>query len=234
MKTDVTHGTTTGYRRGCRCRPCTDAQVEYGQQWRIARRARGLEARYAKREIRTCQLCGKDFETRAGSPTRFCSVSCSKTKVRSRELVHVGPRVVIAPPVPVTVVSAPKWWAVIVQGPCAWCGESFTATGSTTRYCSRRCSRSAAKRRQGRFLIPPRIRRAIYERDNWTCQLCFDPIDREAHYLDDWAPSLDHVTPQSHMLIPDHSPSNLRTAHRWCNAVRGDGTWHADFFEEAS
>lgn len=236
MKTAVLHGTTTGYRRGCRCRLCADAQVEYVRQWRIARRARGLETRYAKREARTCQLCGKDFDTRADGPSKFCSVSCSKTKVRSRELVHVGPAVPKdAPPTPVTVVTAPKWWGVITQGPCAWCGEAFTSMSGAARYCSTQCLRYAAKERHGkRFIISPGRRLAIYERDNWTCQLCSEPVDREAHYLDDWAPSLDHVIPQSHTLIPDHSPANLRTAHRWCNSVRGDGSWHADFFEEAS
>lgn len=26
---------------------------------------------------------------------------------------------------------------------------------------------------------------------------------------------------------PDHSPANLRLAHRWCNSVRGDESIHA-------
>lgn len=200
-------------------------------------RLRGVARKvYRYTETRTCQLCGRDFETRSDTKSRYCSVSCSKTKVRSRELVHVGPVILKdAPPTPVTVVTAPKWWGVITQGPCAWCGEAFTSMSGTARYCSVQCSRYASRERSGRrFIVSPRLRQEIYDRDDWTCQLCMEPIDREAHYLDDWAPSLDHVTPQSHMLIPDHSPANLRTAHRWCNSVRGDGTWHADFFEEAS
>lgn len=90
------------------------------------------------------------------------------------------------------------------------------------------------REQRGRFAVPPSRRRRLYERDGWVCQLCFEPVDREAHYLDDWAPSLDHIIPQASTLVPDHSDANLRTAHRWCNAVRGDGTYHADFFEEAS
>jgi hypothetical protein len=46
--------------------------------------------------------------------------------------------------------------------------------------------------------------------------------------LDDWAPSLDHIEPQSWALIPDHSPANLRLAHRWCNSVRGDLSHYTD------
>ncbi len=28
-------------------------------------------------------------------------------------------------------------------------------------------------------------------------------------------------------VVPDHSPENLRLAHRWCNAVRGDETYYS-------
>ena len=62
--------------------------------------------------------------------------------------------------------------------------------------------------------VDPKLRHALYERDNWICQLCNKPIDMDAHWNTNYAPSLDHIVPQSHMLIPDHRPSNLRTAHR--------------------
>lgn len=29
--TPIRHGTTTGYRRSCRCRPCVDAKLKYNQ-----------------------------------------------------------------------------------------------------------------------------------------------------------------------------------------------------------
>lgn len=76
-----------------------------------------------------------------------------------------------------------------------------------------------------------RDRLAIYERDGWVCQLCMEPTDRDLMSTDprnDWAPSLDHIEPQSHALIPDHSPANLRLAHRWCNSVRGDLTYYSE------
>lgn len=63
-------------------------------------------------------------------------------------------------------------------------------------------------------------RRALYERDNWTCQLCGEPVDPStygARY-----PTLDHIEPQSLALIPDHSDRNLRTAHLSCNSKRGN------------
>jgi len=70
--------------------------------------------------------------------------------------------------------------------------------------------------------IDPKVRHSLYERDNWTCHLCSKPIDRAAHWNSDYAPSLDHIVPRSAMLIPDHSPANLLTAHRVCNSLRGD------------
>jgi hypothetical protein len=123
-----------------------------------------------------------------------------------------------------------------VSGPCAWCGDHFTfdlrVTGNPPVYCSTYCAKKRGKAgRSGRFQPSLKLRLSIYERDGWICQLCMEPIDQSAHFLSDWAPSLDHVECQSWALVPDHSPENLRTAHRWCNAVRGDESRYteADF-----
>lgn len=62
-------------------------------------------------------------------------------------------------------------------------------------------------------------RRAIYERDDWTCQLCDGAIDFDATEHADRA-SLDHIVPQSRG--GSHDPSNLRMAHVGCNARRRD------------
>lgn len=63
-------------------------------------------------------------------------------------------------------------------------------------------------------------RLAIYERDGWQCQLCDEALDMGAHFNDPMAPTLDHIVPQS--VETDHSPGNLRAAHRICNAKRGN------------
>ena len=62
-------------------------------------------------------------------------------------------------------------------------------------------------------------RRAIYERDGWTCQLCDGPVDPDAAEHAERA-SLDHIVPQSRG--GSHDPSNLRMAHVGCNARRRD------------
>jgi hypothetical protein len=95
------------------------------------------------------------------------------------------------------------------------------------RYCSEACSVSARFKRRSSgltsFTVSPKVRASIYERDGWICQICFFPVDRAAHYRSNWAPSLDHIVPQSLMLVPDHSPGNLRLSHLLCNSLRGDG-----------
>lgn len=245
----VDHGSVVAYRsRGCRCDVCRTSNAQRMREYAAKRKAEGRpivrkQWSYRPKPLRSfvCEFCEQPFKVREKFQ-KFCSAACfgryfsaMRMAARPTDLVRVGPvpsRWADAPPTPVTVVSSPKWWAVIIQGPCSWCGEPFAApTGSgRASFCSKRCSSGFHKSKR-RFNPSPRFRLSIYERDKWTCQLCFEPIDRDAHYLNDWAPSLDHIECQSWALLPDHSPENLRTCHRFCNAVRGDGTYHANFFE---
>ena len=71
----------------------------------------------------------------------------------------------------------------------------------------------------GTEFVDAPTRRAIYERDRWTCQLCLEPIDAGATEHADRA-SLAHIIPQSRG--GSHEPSNLRMAHVGCNASRRD------------
>lgn len=111
------------------------------------------------------------------------------------------------------------------NGQCEWCESVFTAvfySGTIPRYCSAKCGRAKNKAERGRFLIPDAVRQAIYERDGWECQLCREPVDKFLPTSDRWAATLDHIVCQSWTDTPDHSPKNLRLAHRYCNSLRGD------------
>jgi len=229
-------GTVKGYAYGCRCGECRRATREQMRVYYAKRKAEGRPTGKGRPRYKnfqgTCRQCGSNFRAEQEQP--FCSMACfgdSNRKVYSTELVHVGPKPeVVAPPTPVTVVTLPKWWSVITSGPCAWCGETFTSMSGAAKYCSRRCTRQIAELRRGeRFMVEPRFRYAIYQRDDWTCQLCFESVDRDADPWSDWYPSLDHIVPQSRGGSDEWG--NLRLTHRWCNAVRGDGRWHSDFFK---
>ena len=66
--------------------------------------------------------------------------------------------------------------------------------------------------KQGRPKIPYRVRRAVFERDGDTCQICYGVVpDGDAH--------LDHIVPWS-QGGPD-TIDNLRVTHSRCNIKRG-------------
>jgi len=74
-----------------------------------------------------------------------------------------------------------------------------------------------------RWWIDPVSRMKIYRRDKWICQLCFEPVDPKLnHQSDPMGATLDHIVPVSLSATPDHSPENLRLAHRSCNSARGN------------
>jgi 5-methylcytosine-specific restriction endonuclease McrA len=55
----------------------------------------------------------------------------------------------------------------------------------------------------------------IFERDDWDCHICRQPIDRDLSYPDPGSASLDHVIPLS--KGGPHSRHNCRAAHLTCN-----------------
>lgn len=118
----------------------------------------------------------------------------------------------------------------VTRWTCAWCGkecERPPTKGQSPKWCSESCGNIArvARRntRRGEFNITRARRRRLYERDAWTCQICGEETLREWVPGDGQSPTLDHIEPQSHTLVPDHSDENLRTAHWRCNSLRSDG-----------
>lgn len=117
----------------------------------------------------------------------------------------------------------------VTEWVCEHCGqrcERPRTKGQTPRYCGPRCQARAAEARRrearGEFSISDARRRRIYDRDGWCCQICGAPTSPVWSHVDLWSPTLDHIEPQSHSLIPDHSDTNLRTAHWLCNQLRSD------------
>lgn len=64
-------------------------------------------------------------------------------------------------------------------------------------------------------------RRAVFERDDWTCNICGGPIPQDAVYPDPLSAQLDHVIPLS--LGGDHSYDNAAASHMRCNLTKQGG-----------
>lgn len=224
---EIAHGTPAG--RGAHrlrgeppCDPCRTAWNAYCRERQAAARAAGYERPDRPPKKMTCDWCGSPVRSWAGR-ARDGLILCTNHRQKKRQLErhrdarwrearNKAQRAASGVP------ANARWpW---VQGECRACGEYFVRKGVASPYCSKKCGRS--DRPSGEIPISRRERLAIYERDGWICQLCSEPVDGTLHYLDDWAPSLDHIEPQSFALIPDHSPKNLRLAHRWCNSARGN------------
>lgn len=110
-------------------------------------------------------------------------------------------------------------------GRCSAECERVKTRGRSPKLCER-C------RPNGGAHIPDRLRAEVYERDEWVCQICTEPVDGElVGSLSIWRPSIDHVVPRS--AGGDEAPANLRLAHFWCNAVRGAEMYEDEMFRVA-
>lgn len=108
---------------------------------------------------------------------------------------------------------------------CDWCGASVKSRAGRASDGLVLCKTHRDEKRNSErpsVWISRADRLAIYERDDWICQLCRLPVDPDLHPLDRMAATLDHIEPQSWALIPDHLPRNLQLAHRVCNTLRGN------------
>lgn len=148
---------------------------------------------------RRCVECSSEITTR-NQGAMYCSKRCQSKSAGSRR-------------------------RLASEYTCRDCGADVDrppTRGQRPKWCD------ACRRKRGRFQVAPSVRLAIYERDKWTCQICLEPIDRDAQPRTDWSPTLDHIECQASSETPDHSPENLRTAHHWCNSVLSDGRAYSD------
>lgn len=60
----------------------------------------------------------------------------------------------------------------------------------------------------------------IFERDEWVCKLCLDPVDATLPRSSKWGATIDHVLPISKGGAD--APENVQLAHRVCNVRKGD------------
>jgi hypothetical protein len=74
----------------------------------------------------------------------------------------------------------------------------------------RMLNRSERPRTQD-YIRDAQLRRTLFERDDWTCRYCGDPVSEESATLDHLVPSLKRGA---------HTPDNLATACLLCNSLK--------------
>lgn len=230
-------GTSASYFAGCRCDRCRAAAASYNRERVAKRRAAGTPIR--RTVAATCVGCGAVFQARSdmlsAGKGRFCTSDChnayqTTTGARAREREYVrlnGARGSVRRRALTRARAAAAGSSgggrVFVQGGCLVCAEQFMSPGAASRYCSVKCRDKNVRKSFGLSWLD---RMALFDRDGWTCQICSESVDYTADYLSDWYPSVDHIVPRAHGGSDDIS--NLRTAHRWCNSVRGDLSYYSD------
>jgi hypothetical protein len=188
----------------------------------------------------SCPTCGVTFIKERARANRYERLFCS-TICRDRKRTAEAQSVVIWKPRPSLHVfidrmptpAKTRRARAFMCGSCRVCAQPFADLyGSVTcsavcQALSDRASKQEAKhRRRARqrdaFIAPVR-RHEVYQRDDWTCQLCHTPVDRDAVVPDPAAPTLDHIRALANGGT--HEPSNVQTAHFMCNALKGHRDW---------
>lgn len=114
--------------------------------------------------------------------------------------------------------------------PCEYCGKEFQFNKKKNLHCSPECSEATVNKRNWKHLQARRARlknafvesfnaKEIYERDNWMCGLCGDPIDPAAKLPNQMSASIDHIIPIS--KGGTHERTNVQAAHLFCNVSKG-------------
>lgn len=192
----------------------------------------------------TCALCGGSFVwVERGRRPSYCSASCRARASRLRDIEAYR----AANRDRLRLGYAPR--SSVAFPSCFECGLTFCARMATAKVCSspkcRRAhrARTTAERRarQGRenygyteaTAAAYHRRRAlkkgatiedfkpseIFERDEWTCGICSEPVDRSLRWPDPLSVSLDHIVPLAQGGA--HSRANTQCAHLTCNVRKG-------------
>lgn len=150
-----------------------------------------------------CKHCGTKYVMSPRMRSEYCSSSC-KWKADHRQTLTCarcqGPR-------------------PLYKTYCDECARELM------REARRKCKHNSTgshRRRARHYGVPYETVNSavVYERDNWICHICGEPIDRTVKYPHPRSKSIDHVLPLS--KGGSHSYNNIKAAHFWCNSMKSD------------
>jgi HNH endonuclease len=208
--------------------------------------------------LRTCKCCDQPFtRAERGPQSQFCSDACKKASRRAGKLAAArkwyataewatcdtcGLRMLRRPNSEVTICSPCRQGKQIKHGVtrtydrgcrCRACTDAVSSASLRNKY--KRAaegipldiSHRARARRYG--VQHQHVNKLqVYERDEWRCGLCGDPVDREAKWPSAMSASLDHIVPMS--AGGSHMYENVQCAHLRCNLIKNDGRRAASLF----
>jgi 5-methylcytosine-specific restriction endonuclease McrA len=188
---------------------------------------------YDKPRVKTypirCARCGVDVAVTKADAT-YCSHACwYETKHAAHAQIELAWSPQAAPPsiAPVLILKPlrRRWYSAF----CTMCAASFITDNPRHQNCSTRCGRRADKDKRRALernaFVAPVNRTEVYERDQWTCQLCREPVARAEVVPHPQAPTIDHIVPLARGGT--HEPANVQLAHYRCNSIKSDGDWPA-------
>src|SRR5690625_3088238 len=117
-----------------------------------------------------------------------------------------------------------------VEHTCLHCGEQFMGNMRQKLHCSEECSDATLAERNWKHMVSRRARYKsafvekfdrleIFERDNWICGICNEPVDPALKHPHRMSATLDHIMPLSRGGA--HSRDNAQCAHWICNMQKG-------------
>lgn len=161
-----------------------------------------------RREFTTliCPYCGSSFHVSSNFNQKYCSKSCSRKATRdnySQQCSADG----CARPVRARGMCSMhyhRWRRATVGEPNPVWDERRRANYELRR---------ARKKTNGP--VEKFLNVEVFERDDWLCGLCGEPVDKDLAWPDPMSASLDHITPLSRGGA--HTLDNVQLAHLACN-----------------
>lgn len=177
-----------------------------------------VTVRHARRRV-VCAFCQVTYTTVRPSG-RFCSERCYGLH-RRQAAGAIAPWVRPSDWEARVRASLPQprpLGRILTAGCCPICGTWFVSDNGD-RTCSSACRRTRRYRR-GRPWITPADRAAVYARDDYTCQLCLDPLLMTAGPPHPLSPTIDHIVARANGGTD--VDENLQAAHFICNCMKRD------------